>query len=419
MEARRERYTPNDIGPSPADWRAPRLEEVSSLITNGFVGTATPFYCVADGVTYLYGTNVRENKIDLAGVRMISREFHRDQQKTELQAGDLLTVQSGHIGTTAVVPKELEGANCHALIVTRLHKDRVDPNFMSAYLNSHIGKSRLRGLHVGSTILHINTKDLKRFRVPLPPLAEQSRISEILSTWDRAIEAVEKLIKKDTVVYQSIAQRLLSKSAGEIPSQNYRKASEIFQAVSIRNNGSEQLLAVTQEHGVIPRDALDRRVVMPGGETGNYKLVVPGNFVISLRSFQGGFEYSRHRGTVSPAYTVLEPKVQICDEFYRHYFKSREFIGRLAVAVIGIRDGKQISYSDFSFLELPSPDLQDQQRIAERLSTAERLVNCLVEYRKKLVEEKTSLMQRLLTGNQRVKADREVDQIVREASAHG
>jgi type I restriction enzyme, S subunit len=116
---------------------------------------------------------------------------------------------------------------------------------------------------------------------------------------------------------------------------------------------------------------------MPDGDTEGYKLVTPGNFIISLRSFQGGLEYSNYRGLVSPAYTVIEPIIRILDDFYRQYFKSYDFIGHLAVAVIGIRDGKQISYSDFSFLKLPYPPIEEQQ--------------------------KQGLIQQLLTGKVRVK----------------
>ena len=119
MKSKRERYTPHDVGPSPLDWDAPYLQEVSSLITNGFVGTATPYYTNELGIPYLYGTNVRANKIDPKGIRYINQEFHAKQEKTKLKKGDLLMVQSGHIGETAVVPDEFNGANCHALIVTR------------------------------------------------------------------------------------------------------------------------------------------------------------------------------------------------------------------------------------------------------------------------------------------------------------
>ena len=206
----RERYTPTDIGPSPLHWGAPFLADVSSLITNGFVGTATPHYTDETGVRYLYGTNVRANRINLKGLRYVNHAFDEKESKTRLRAGDLLTVQSGHIGTTAVVPMELEGANCHALIVTRLDKAKIDPHFISQYLNSEIGIARMRGLEVGSTILHINTKDLKRFRIPLPPLPEQQKIASILLNSDREIEVLHCKVKLLVSQKKGLMQQLLT-----------------------------------------------------------------------------------------------------------------------------------------------------------------------------------------------------------------
>lgn len=141
---------------------------------------------------------------------------------------------------------------------------------------------------------------------------------------------------------------------------------------------------------------------MPDGSTEAYKRVEPGNFVISLRSFEGGLEYSRHRGLVSPAYTVIEPRGPVCDDFYRHYFKSTDFIGRLAVAVIGIRDGKQISYDDFAFLRLPAPSLKEQQEIADALNSADSLSEVHKNQLDTLRLEKRALMVELLTGRRRV-----------------
>lgn len=210
MDAKRERYTPNDVGPSPLEWKAPRLSEVSTLITNGFVGTATPFYTDITGVPYLYGTNVRANKLETNEIRYVTREFHTAQSKTALKAGDLLTVQSGHIGETAVVTDQFHGANCHALIVTRLKQEKADPHYLCFYVNSEIGRARMKGLEVGSTILHINTKDLKKFRVLLPSLPEQKKIAQILSTWDKAISVTEKLLTNSQRQKKALMQQLLT-----------------------------------------------------------------------------------------------------------------------------------------------------------------------------------------------------------------
>jgi len=93
-----------------------------------------------------------------------------------------------------------------------------------------------------------------------------------------------------------------------------------------------------------------------------YKKVEKGNFVISLRSFQGGIEYSEYEGLISPAYTVLGSKVEICDDYYKSYLKSPDYIQRLNTAVYGIRDGKNISYDDFSLIYIPFPHSPNSKR---------------------------------------------------------
>jgi type I restriction enzyme S subunit len=193
-------------------------------------------------------------------------------------------------------------------------------------------------------------------------------------------------------------------TVGELPKGWQRlKARELFGNYSQKRNDGEKLLSVTQDRGVIPRSMLEGRVVMPESGSDGYKLVDPGDFVISLRSFQGGLEYSQYRGLVSPAYTVLKPRQAVNDAFFRHYFKSYDFIQRLAVAVIGIRDGKQISYSDFESIKLPNPPLKEQGRIATLLDVADREVELLRRQFEALKQQKKGLMQKLLTGEVRVK----------------
>ena len=142
---------------------------------------------------------------------------------------------------------------------------------------------------------------------------------------------------------------------------------------------------------------------MPNGSTNAYKLVEPGDFVISLRSFEGGIEYSRVKGLVSPAYTVIKAKQPIDNDFYRHYFKSDEFVGRLAVAVVGIRDGKQISYEDFAFLKLPHPGIGEQASISRVLNAAEDMMRMQRDQVKFLQKEKRALLADLLTGKRRLR----------------
>ena len=192
------------------EWEEKKLSSLSTLITNGFVGTATPFYTDETGIPYLYGVNVKDNKIIRKNLRYITREFHDRQSKTNLNVGDLLMVQSGHIGETAVVTEEFSNTNCHALIVTKLNQELVCSDFISLYMHSEIGKARLKNLEVGSTIKHINTKDLKKFVVPFPSLREQQKITSVLTTADKEIETLQAKLAHLKQEKKALMQQLLT-----------------------------------------------------------------------------------------------------------------------------------------------------------------------------------------------------------------
>lgn len=246
---------------------------------------------------------------------------------------------------------------------------------------------------------------LKALKIVLPPFSEQQKIAEILNMWDKAIEKQTQLIKKLELRKKGLMQQLLSgkkRLFGFSGEWKKVKAGLLFGSSSIRSNKLEPLLSVTQDKGVVPRDMLETRVTMPKGDLSSFKLVNAGDFVISLRSFEGGLEYSKYRGIVSPAYTVLNKKIDISDVFYKVYFKSYDFIQRLAVAVIGIRDGKQISYSDFCYIKIPYPSLQEQNAIANVFVSCEHEIFLAKQKLSNFQQQKKGLMQVLLTGKKRV-----------------
>jgi len=189
-----ELYKESALGLIPREWGVARIEEVSTKVTNGFVGIATPHYSQDNsGVLYLYGNNIRPNYVDLKKCERVTQRFHSLQTKSQLQDGDMLTVQSGHIGACAVYEKSLGEANCHALIITRFKPEVVRSKFAALYCNSAIGMQAQGRLFIGSTILHINTSDLAKLAIPVPPVPEQSQIiNAFISTSDRLSEETKK-----------------------------------------------------------------------------------------------------------------------------------------------------------------------------------------------------------------------------------
>ncbi|BCS89467.1 restriction endonuclease subunit S [Pseudodesulfovibrio sediminis] len=176
------------------------------------------------------------------------------------------------------------------------------------------------------------------------------------------------------------------------------KFKELFKKFTSKGHQQEELLSVTQNHGVIPRRMLEGRVMAPQGGTNSYKLIESGDFAVSLRSFQGGIEFSKFKGLISPAYTVLRPTTEICPDFYRHYFKSSAFIEKeLYRVTIGIRDGKQISIPDLMHLSVPTPPLHEQKKIAAILSSVDEAINATQAVIDQTRKVKEGLLQDLLT----------------------
>lgn len=185
-----------------------------------------------------------------------------------------------------------------------------------------------------------------------------------------------------------------------------KKAEEIFDNYINRNhNGNLPLLAVTQDKGVVERNDLDLRINSSEKGIKSYKIIEAGNFVISLRSFQGGIEYSKIKGISSPAYTVLKSKIKICDDFFKIFFKRQEFINKLNTLIYGIRDGKQISYKEFKNLKLPFLDLSEQEKIASFLIIVDSWIENLQTQKENLEEYKKGIMQKIFSQEIRFKDD--------------
>jgi type I restriction enzyme S subunit len=155
------------------------------------------------------------------------------------------------------------------------------------------------------------------------------------------------------------------------------------------------VLAITQEHGAIPRHMIDYHVSVTEKSIESYKVVQVGDFIISLRSFQGGIEYSRFHGICSPAYVILRPRVKGSGGYFRHYLKTDGFIRILTKNLEGLRDGKMISYAQFSDLLLPIPGHAEQQKIAACLTSLDELIAAQAQKVEALKTHKKGLMQQL------------------------
>ena len=196
------------LGPLPEGWTWATFEQIAERVTVGFVGSMKHEY-VENGVPFLRGQNVRENRFDPEGLLCVSPEFHQKLSKSALRPGDLAVVRSGSVGVTCVIPDSLPDANCSDLVLIQRPLGFV-PRYGAYYMNS-LAKRHVAAGKVGVALIHFNTKSVAALAVPLPPLAEQTRI---VAEVERRLSVVEELesvvtanLQRATRLRQSILQK--------------------------------------------------------------------------------------------------------------------------------------------------------------------------------------------------------------------
>lgn len=177
-------------------------------------------------------------------------------------------------------------------------------------------------------------------------------------------------------------------------------ASIIFKTYFDKNHPDLPVLSASQEYGMIIREDVGFKVQHNKENEAGYKRVLPRQFVIHLRSFQGGFAHSNVEGITSPAYTIIEfrDKSQQDDIFWKYVLTSKEFIKRLETVTYGIRDGRSISFEDFSELGFNVPDIKEQRKIGKTLTVIDTLIRKLEQKLEKLRNIKQSLLNQMFVN---------------------
>ncbi len=186
---------------------------------------------------------------------------------------------------------------------------------------------------------------------------------------------------------------------GEIPEGwEVVKAKYLFAQRNEKGNSALVLLSPTQKYGVIPQSQLEGVVqVKENTDLRAFKTIHIGDFVISLRSFQGGFEFSNYEGVCSPAYQVFHATKDLCNDFFRYLFKSDGFISKINSLTVGIREGKNIQYWDFSNMLLALPPKEVQIRSAQYLSAKCTEIDTMLSKTRSSIEEYKKLKQAVIT----------------------
>ena len=168
------------------DWEQRKLSDIYASIGNAFVGTATPYY-VESGHFYLESNNIKDGQINHNSEIFINDEFYEKQKDKWLHTGDMVMVQSGHVGHAAVIPEELDNSAAHALIMFRHPKEKIEPYFLNYQYQTNKSKKKIEEITTGNTIKHILASDMQEFVVDITNYDEQKKIGSYFQKLDHLI----------------------------------------------------------------------------------------------------------------------------------------------------------------------------------------------------------------------------------------
>ena len=421
-------YKHTEVGLIPEDWDLKTLGSLTLLLTNGFVGTATSAYVDGDdGVLYIQGYNIRENGFNFHGIKRVANSFHARNQKSCLQAGDLLTIQSGEIGITAVVPPELAGSNCHALIISRLDEKVSDPHFYCQYFNSEQGRAAFKQVETGTTMKHLNCGDLKRLLLPCPRVEEQRAIATVLRDVDVLLGALEKLIVKKRNLKQAAMQQLLT-GTKRLPGFNdnwkLKTLGEMFHFSGGYSASRDQLsdeghcylhygdihgasktfVDTLTDHQDIPKLDISLSRVSPNS------LLKDGD-VVFVDASEDDDGTSKHVVVVnkdkipfiSGLHTIVAKSRtdELSHEYRRYCFQTAAIRQQFLFYAVGTKVSG-ISKTNITKLKIPIPSITEQTAIADVLIDMDAELTALEQRRDKTRDLKQGMMQELLTGKTRL-----------------
>lgn len=305
-------------------------------------------------------------------------------------------------------------------------KENADPKYIVYVLNAVDYKEYING----AILNKLTQSAMNRIKIPLPPLSVQKKISKHLDKKVAAINALltqkESLVtllqeKRTTTINNAVTRGIKTTAKmyessvewlGEVP-ENWRivPAKALFaQSKEIRHETDAQLTA-SQKYGIISQDDYMERqnykIVLADKGLENWKHVEPNDFIISMRSFQGGLEISYIPGCITWHYIVLKHKAGVEPEYFKWLFKSPRYIQALQRTANFIRDGQDLRFSNFVQVPLPLIPMEEQKEIAEYLNRETARIDSIIadvtEQIEKLKEYRQSIISEVVTGKVAVK----------------
>ena len=405
-------YKQTELGLIPEDWEVKEVKKIAKIYdgthsTPNYVDYGIPFY----SVEHITSNNFKNTKF-------ISEEvFFNENKRVKLERGDILMSRIGDIGTAKYIDWDVNASFYVTLALFKKITEKIDFKFITFSINSSVFAKELhkRTLHVAFP-KKINLGDIGKCKIPLPPLPEQKKIADCLSTWDSAIEKQSALINALTQRKKALMQQLLTgkkRLPGFSDEWKEVKLGDLFEKINRKNEeGNTNVVTISAQRGFVKQTDFFNKSV--ASETlDNYSLIYHGEFCYN-KSYSNGYPLGAtkrliafEKAVVTTLYICFKIKDQKKSNgsFFEQFFEANSLDRSLIkIAQEGGRAHGllNVSLSDFFNIKIKLPPIEEQTAIAEILAAADRELQLQKEKLAQLQTQKKGLMQVLLTGKKRL-----------------
>lgn len=415
------------IGIIPKGWNISRLKYIAKFF-NGDRGKNYPSSedLVDDGIAFLTSNNIHGIVLDCSQEKskFITEERYNRLGGAKIQLNDIAFCLRGSVGNCAINKTLTKGTVASSLMIIRPIKASSD--FINYVLQTDVCDVQTIKAMNGSCAANLSAENVSNYYFVEPPIVEQKKIAIFLDSKCSEIDAISADIQKEIEILEQYKRSVITeavtkglnpdaemKDSGvawcpQIPSHwQYSNPKGLFGLRTDRAFRDDRQLTASQEYGIVYQDEYmektGNKVVTVTKDFSILKHVEPDDFVISMRSFQGGLEYSDKRGCISSAYVMLIPNEEfVYAPFYRWFFKSSKYINALQSTSNLVRDGQAMRYANFVKVPLFIVPIEEQKAIASYLDEKIEKVNSILAEKKKQLEilsnYKKSLIYEYVTG---------------------
>lgn len=414
-----ERQAPWLVG-LPESWEIRKVKHFFTVVNGSTPKSSESTYWGGD-ITWITPADYKtEDKYICSSRKAITQEGLDSCGTSKVPAGSIIVSNRAPIGSIGIAEKELcTSQGCKSLVKIA----EINEEYIYYYLSVMSGPLNMLGR--GTTFMELSSNDLANFRLPIPTVKDQNAIVQILNKKIAAINDVinkkaniiELLQEQRTAVICSAVTKGIDSTAkmkdsgvawlGEIPEHwGVSKSQWLFSLRKEKARPDDEQLTASQHFGIVYQKdymAQGSRVVQVVLGNDILKHVEPDDFVISMRSFQGGIEWSNLRGKISSAYVMLIPQKQyVYSPYFRWLLKSHNYILVLQSTSNLVRDGQALRYDNFRMVDLPLVPLDEQRAIADylnkKIAKLDSIIADVTEQIEKLKEYRQSVISEVVTG---------------------